>query len=104
MCLINLSVVPPIAVVCSGGKIERSLAALGVMTMGVSCFVGLLGIRVMYRSPDASLQSEAHAHLLSFGLPRIPGEFALFGLSAIPTILVAHRHGMGPGWTDIVLL
>ena len=95
MCLINLSVIPPMAVALSGGKIERSLASLGLMTLGVSSVVGLLGARELSTGPQTFPSClKPMCQLLSFGLPRIPGEFALFGLSAIPTILIAHRHGI----------
>src|SRR5204862_6618373 len=46
----------------------------------------------------------AVGELLSFGLPRIAGEFALFGFFALPTFYVAHTSGIeGAGFFSFAL-
>jgi O-antigen/teichoic acid export membrane protein len=49
---------------------------------------------LMLAKPDASLAREASAALFRFGVRRIPGEIAAFGLFALPPVLAAKTNGV----------
>ncbi len=93
--LINLGFMPLIAFALG----ERTAAAvLTVMGSGwlIVSGVGLLHILWRERTEWRGLASmrEHLKVLLRFGLPRVPGEFALVGLFAVPSLIAVRAHGV----------
>ena len=96
MQVLNLAVVPPVAVLVGGASIDHVLIITGTGWVLAAAGFGLpalLELGPFGRHPlrDAS---ESIRELLRFGVPRLPGEVALFGLFALPTVLVAHTSGV----------
>jgi len=92
--LINVAAAPGLAVMVSGGDVGRALLWLGAISAGTSIATILeaakgLGIRAAAKGPLISPIRD----LLLFGIPRVPGELALFGLFALPTFIAAKRLG-----------
>jgi len=91
----NIILLPAVAVAVSGRSVERAQTVwgLGMVVTSILWAASDLGIRGAWtlRSPGSRQRVR---ELWKFGLPRIPGEFALFGLFAIPTILVASQEGL----------
>ena len=95
MQLVNLGVVPLAAFGLVSHDAAAILRATGIGWLVVS-LVGML--HVLYRE-RAGLSGfrETKEHLsilLRFGLPRVPGEFALVGLFAIPALIAVRAHGV----------
>lgn len=92
---INLGIVP-LAVF---GMADSSAAAVLTATGAIWLTTGMLGVmHLLLRArsespPDVSIGGHAWL-LLRFGLPRVPGEFALVGLFAIPTLIAVRAHGV----------
>jgi O-antigen/teichoic acid export membrane protein len=97
MQLVNLGIVP-VAVFAGGQRSAPAVLALtGAGWLGVSSVAlahvlyreraGLSGLATMRRHLDV---------LLRFGIPRVPGEFALVGLFAIPALIAVRAHGVVP--------
>ena len=92
---IDLAIVPVMAFLVS-----RNDAAAVLTTTGVSWLIvsGVALFHVLYRERAdwrglASMRQHL-AVLLRFGLPRVPGAFALVGLFAIPALLAVRTHGV----------
>lgn len=95
MQMLNLGLIP-VSVFASGkGPAASIIATMGFRWLIVSG-IGLL--HVLYRErgewPGIHSVREHLRVLLRFGLPRIPGEFALVGLFAIPSLIVVRAHGV----------
>lgn len=92
---INLGLVPVVAFLISNSTAASVLTATGSMWIATS-LVALT--HVLYREKAEWRGSETfNQHLrvlLRFGLPRVPGEFALVGLFAIPSLLAVRAHGI----------
>ncbi len=93
--VINVAAAPALAVFASGGDVRRALLWLGAISAGTSIAAALaasrgLGLRAASRGPLAGPIRE----LLAFGIPRVPGEVALFGLFALPVFVAARRAGV----------
>ena len=88
-----IALVPPLAVTFSGSDTARALALTGAGW----CLTGGIGVALAWAkqelTPATGLKPAAR-ELLHFGVPRIPGELALFGLLALPSVMVAHREGL----------
>ncbi|HEX2721381.1 MAG TPA: hypothetical protein VHM24_00585, partial [Gemmatimonadaceae bacterium] len=87
--LINLGILPVVAFALASHDAASVLAATGCGWLIVS---GIALLRVLYRERQNDLEGGAslgdHLRLLlRFGLPRVPGEFALVGLFAIPSLI-----------------
>ena len=92
---IDLAIVPVTAFLISRHDAAAVLTATGTAWLLVS---GIALLHVLYRERAdwrglASMR-EHLAVLLRFGLPRVPGEFALVGLFAIPSLLAVRAHGV----------
>jgi O-antigen/teichoic acid export membrane protein len=80
--------------------ISSNNAAAVLTTTGVSWLIvsGIALLHVLYRErADWRGLATMRQHLgvlLRFGLPRVPGEFALVGLFAIPSLLAVRAHGV----------
>ena len=93
--LANLGLTPPLAVLASHGAAATALETTGVVWLTTSTLVGGWGVlsRRFGSSPPIGVAAAAR-DLLRFGAPRVVGEFALFGLFALPTFYVAHTVGV----------
>jgi O-antigen/teichoic acid export membrane protein len=95
MQLVNLGLIP-VSVFALG--VNRAEAIIGATGAGWLVVSGIAFVHVMYREraqwPGAESMREHLRVLLRFGLPRIPGEFALVGLFAIPSLIAVRAHGV----------
>jgi O-antigen/teichoic acid export membrane protein len=95
MQIFDLAIVPVVAFLISDQNAPAVLTATGAGWLIVS---GVALVHVLYRERKewrgiASLKDHLRV-LLKFGLPRVPGEFALVGLFAIPSLLAVRAHGV----------
>jgi len=93
--LLNLGLIPPAAFLVPGWPVERVIGATGAAWSVVSLLV--IGVVLARLGPSVWRGGEIKrriAELARFGLPRVPGEFALTGLFALPATFVAHVAGM----------
>jgi O-antigen/teichoic acid export membrane protein len=93
--MFDLAFVPVFAFLVSENNAAAVLTTTGVSWLAVA---GVALLHVLYRERrDWRGLASMRAHLdvlLRFGLPRVPGEFALVGLFAIPSLLVVRAHGV----------
>jgi O-antigen/teichoic acid export membrane protein len=95
MQMLDLGIVPVVAFLISPDDAASVLRTTGA---GWLIIAGSALIHVLYRERSewrgiASLKEHLKV-LLRFGLPRVPGEFALVGLFAIPSLLAVRAHGV----------
>jgi O-antigen/teichoic acid export membrane protein len=95
MQLVNLGLIPVGVFSLGMSRAESVLAATGAGWLMVS---GVALLHVLYRERGgwrgfASMR-EHLALLLRFGIPRVPGEFALVGLFALPSLIAVRAHGV----------
>lgn len=95
MQLVNLGLVPLTAFQISAHTAAAVLTTTGVAWLVVS---GIALLHVLYRERNdwrgfATMKQHLGV-LLRFGLPRVPGEFALVGLFAIPSLLAVRSQGV----------
>jgi len=93
--IVNLGVIPPLAFGVATSNAASVLTMTGALWLSAS---GIALIHILYRERSewrglASMRQHL-ALLLRFGLPRVPGEFALVGLFAIPSLLAVRAHGV----------
>ena len=95
MQIIDIAVIPLAAFALVRSDAASVLAATGTGWLIVS---GVALLQVLYRgrggSSEAATLREHLRVLLRFGLPRVPGEFALVGLFAIPALIAVRTHGI----------
>ena len=93
--IIDLAIVPPLAFALAARNAAAVLTLTGAMWLSASA-IALVHVLYRERSQWRGLSSmrEHLAVLLRFGLPRVPGEFALVGLFAIPSLLAVRAHGV----------
>ncbi len=93
--IIDLAIVPPLAFAISKPDAASVLTMTGLAWILVST-IGLLHILFLERAAWGGFaRMRQHlAMLLRFGLPRVPGEFALVGLFAIPSLIAVRAHGI----------
>lgn len=93
--IIDLAIVPPLAFGLADKNAAAVLTLTGAMWLSASA-IALIHVLYRERSEWRGLSSmrEHLAVLLRFGLPRVPGEFALVGLFAIPSLLAVRTHGV----------
>jgi O-antigen/teichoic acid export membrane protein len=93
--LVNLALLPPLAVLASHGSAATAIEIIGVGWLTTSMLGGVWGVlSSSFRFSPARVVATAAKDLVRFGLPRVIGEFALFGLFALPTFYVAHTAGV----------
>ncbi len=95
MQLLNLGIIPVATFALAFHSAPAVLTATGGGWLIVS---GIALIHVLYRERAgwggmASIMDHLRL-LLRFGLPRVPGEFALVGLFAIPALIAVRAHGV----------
>jgi O-antigen/teichoic acid export membrane protein len=95
MQLINLGLVPLTAFRVSQHTAAAVLTTTGIAWLAVS---GIALLHVLYRERKdwrgLATMKQHLGVLLRFGLPRVPGEFALVGLFAIPSLLAVRSQGV----------
>ncbi|MBA2707640.1 MAG: lipopolysaccharide biosynthesis protein [Gemmatimonadaceae bacterium] len=92
---INLALVPVAAFLYAGSSAGAVLQLTGLSWLGTSIIAFLQILFLGEPSADSSPGIRRHFSLLyRFGLPRIPGEFALVGLFAIPSLIALRVHGV----------
>lgn len=86
-----VGVLPIVALLLSGHSVFRFLYIIGV----AGVFLDLIALVDVYcnglirKGTILDLRKAAGA-ILKFGMPRVPGEFALFGLMSFPLFYIAH--------------
>lgn len=93
--LVNVGLVPVGVFALGAGTAASVLAATGTGWLVVSG-IGLTHVLIRERAEwrgFASMRQHLRI-LLRFGLPRVPGEFALVGLFAIPALIAVRTHGI----------
>lgn len=92
--LVNFGVLP-LAVFIFGDNAVTVLTALGTGWL-IATGVALLHIlaRESREWRGVASVTEHLRVLLRFGLPRVPGEFALVGIFAVPSLIVVRTHGV----------
>lgn len=95
MQLVNLGIIPVGAFAVAFHSAPTLLTATGAGWLIVS---GVALVHVLYRERaewrGMSSLSDHLRLLVRFGLPRVPGEFALVGLFAIPSLIAVRAHGV----------
>jgi len=94
--LVNLALTPPLALLASHRSAAAALEITGVVWLLTATAAGSWGLLRgggKGGTPER-LIPRAVRDLLGFGLPRVAGEFALFGFFALPTFYVAHTSGI----------
>ena len=93
LAVVNMVVVPFVALILCNKDPGLLLLYGGLGWITVS------GVTTSYLFSGSSLhllKIDRHVvnEMLVYGMPRVPGEFAQFGLTAVPVLIVSHMHGM----------
>lgn len=88
-----VAIVPPVAVLLAGASTATALRYTGLGWIATGT-VGVMAAALQGQLAPVIGTRAAGRELLRFGLPRVPGELALFGLLALPAVMVAHRDGL----------
>ncbi len=92
---VNIGLVPPLAIILAQREAPSVLSLTGVGWLVISLgTTALLTARMGITGLTFRLVWDSIRDLLWYGLPRVPGEFALFGLFSIPTFIIASRDGI----------
>ncbi|HXO04843.1 MAG TPA: hypothetical protein VN884_04340 [Candidatus Sulfotelmatobacter sp.] len=87
---VNLGIVPVAVFLLFGKSVQSLLSALGISLFAVAT-VALLFTPWRAVAEDNHVQA---VELLRFGMQRIPGDFILMALFALPAAIVAHKSGI----------
>jgi O-antigen/teichoic acid export membrane protein len=87
-----VAVIPTLAFLLFGSSLARVLGATGVMILGV-CLGLTLWLARESGCGFGGFRSRSNA-LLSYSVPRIPGDFLLGGLLGFPSLIAAHFLGV----------
>ncbi|MEO5588527.1 MAG: lipopolysaccharide biosynthesis protein [Gemmatimonadaceae bacterium] len=92
---LNIGLVPLVAFALSPRDAAAVLLATGIGWLMISAVALLHVLITERRNWDGVGVMQRHLKvLLRFGVPRVPGEFALVGLFAIPSLLAVREHGV----------
>jgi O-antigen/teichoic acid export membrane protein len=103
--IVGGALIPLTGVLLAAGRVERALAVSGGLwvTIGGTVFIRLYRQWAHPAPSVADIRRGARA-LFVFGVPRIPGEVALFGLFALPGYAAVHRNDIvGAGFLSVGL-
>lgn len=89
--LVNLGVAPALVFFRFNTKISALLWALG----GVWTVIALIALSFTPLRAAFRLSRPEYRELLNYGLQRVPGDFILLALLALPAIFTAHLGGIG---------
>ncbi len=93
--LINNGIVPVAVFLISSHSAASVIATTGATWIAISGLALLAILVANGRQERSTLDVRKHlATLLRFGLPRVPGEFALVGLFAIPALIALREQGI----------
>ena len=93
--LLNIGIIPIIALLTCGGHSTRAIAVTGLCWGLVSILFGrTIAAHQPFDGVSAAELKDSVRTLLAFGIPRVPGEFALFALTSIPAFVAAHKVGI----------
>ena len=103
--VVNGAFVPLIAVLLAAGRVERALLISGGLWIVIAAIVFFCLSREWESSAlTAHSVWGAVKELFIFGLPRVPGDIALFGLFALPAYAAVHRNDiLGAGFLSVGL-
>ena len=91
----NIAIVPVFAFFAADSDAAAILTITGI---GWLLFAAFALLHVLYRERrewrGLATMKEHLGVLLRFGLPRVPGEFALVGLFAVPSLIAVRTHGI----------
>ncbi len=90
-----MGIVPPFSVVLSDGNVGLAITLLGVSWALLSLTILFLLLKRIW--PDRAITRVLWRNvkiLAGYGIPRIPAEFALFGLFAVPPLLIVRTAGI----------
>lgn len=93
--LLNNAVVPVTAFFLAPHDAAAVLMATGstwIVTSGVALIIVLMREK-LDEAPERSMREHLRL-LLRYGLPRVPGDFALVGLFALPALIALRAHGV----------
>jgi len=95
--IINMGLAVPVTVLLADNNVVRSITLVGIWWIWVTIFI-LIWIcsKANLSNMDFKTLKSSLRDLIIFGVPRVPGEFALFGLFSIPTFIVANKFGIIP--------
>lgn len=91
---INLGLVPLVVFVFPGLSVPQILIRIGLAQLTIAS-IALVTIRVRGPRPVSLRRTWTYAgpELLRYGAPRVPGEFALGAMNALPVMAAAHYSG-----------
>lgn len=93
--LANLGLVPLGAFLLGERTAAAVLSKTGIAWLAISAIALLHLLYIERNNWHGSVSVRQHLNvLLRFGLPRVPGEFALVGLFALPTLIAVRTHGI----------
>jgi O-antigen/teichoic acid export membrane protein len=88
--LVNLGIAPAIAFFLYNTRVSALLWALG----GVWTIIAMIALTWTPLDAVSKPSQPEHRELLSYGLQRVPGDFILLALLALPAIFTAHVGGI----------
>ncbi len=91
--VLNLALVPLAAMAILGASVQQAVLALAV-AWNVVAIAFIVPPLLAARAEGHAGIRDAIAELLRFGVPRVPGEFALAALFSLPTTITAHLGGV----------
>jgi O-antigen/teichoic acid export membrane protein len=91
--LVNFGVVPLVVLLWGTRSAEGVLEEIGLLSIVVSV-VGLLFTPWYKFTSNCAAEAKI---LLRYGIPRVPGDFALMALLGLPSFVIAHRSGVIEG-------
>jgi O-antigen/teichoic acid export membrane protein len=91
---VNLGLVPLTVFAVPGLSVPQIIAGIGFSQLGIAT-IALVAIRVRgpRLTPARVIAGYAAPELLKYGAPRVPGEFALGALNALPVMVAAYYGG-----------
>jgi O-antigen/teichoic acid export membrane protein len=103
--VINGALVPLAGVALCGGRVERAFHIAGTLWIVIALAV-FVALGREWAPPSVSLQEIGRGigKLFIYGIPRVPGDVALFGLFALPAYAAVHRNNIvGAGFVSVGL-
>lgn len=91
--VLNLGLMPLAAMAIPGASVRQAVLALAVAWNVVALAFMVPPLLAARVEPHERI-GDAVVELLRFGIPRVPGEFALAALFSLPTIIAAHLGGL----------
>lgn len=90
MQFVNFGLVPLAVFLFYNKSVQSLLSALGILTFAVA------GVALLFTPWNAVVKDnrEYVKELLRFGVQRVPGDFILMALFALPATIVAHKSGI----------